>query len=120
MTKIFFPLAAALALTGAPAAAQSVEEPAAEEARIPFLHIGRMRSFRAIDQNTLYVRVSRREWYRVTTLGPCPSLPWAHYIGVDTHGASAFDRFSTLVVEGERCPVASVVRSGPPPSRDDD
>ena len=113
-------LAGAAALPGASpaAAADTPAMPAAEEARVPFLHLGRMRTFRAIDQNIVYVQAQRRQWYRVETMGPCPNLPWAHYIGVDTNGSAMFDRFSTLLVDGDRCAVSSVVRSGEPPRRD--
>jgi len=107
-------------VAAAPAAAAQKPEPLdlAQETRVPFLHIGRMRTFRAIDQNTVYVQAQRRQWYRVTTMGPCPNLPWARFIGVDTRGSAVFDRFSTLVVDGDRCAISSVVRSGEPPRRE--
>ncbi|HEX8193945.1 MAG TPA: DUF6491 family protein [Allosphingosinicella sp.] len=114
-----FALAAAASLGGAlPAAAQPESRPAIEEreASIPFLHIGRARTFRAIDDHTLYLRATNRQWYRVTTLGMCRNLQWAHNIGVDTFG-SAFDRNSFLIVDGERCALRSVVRSEEPPKR---
>ena len=117
MNRIVLAVAAAASLAF-PAAAETPPTVASvEEASIPFLHIGRMRSFRAIDRNTLYIQARRREWYRVTTFGSCINLPWAHVIGVDTHGSPVFDRTSVLIVDGERCSVRSVVRSGEPPSR---
>lgn len=112
-------LAAAFSLGGAvPAAAQPETGAAVDEreASIPFLHIGQARTFRAIDDETLYVRATNRQWYRVTTLGTCLNLRWAHQIGVDTFG-SVFDRNSFLIVDGERCALRSVVRSGEPPKR---
>jgi hypothetical protein len=114
MKMILFALAAFAA--AAPATAETPVT-SAPEARIPFLHIGSMRTFRAIDRNTLYVEARQREWYRVTTLGACINLPWARTIGVDTRGSGTFDRYSTLIVDGERCALRSVVRSGEPPSR---
>jgi hypothetical protein len=119
MSKILLALGGLATLAAAgPALAKSEPLDLAEEARVPFLHIGRMRTFRAIDQDTVYVQAQRRQWYRVTTMGPCPNLPWARFIGVDTHGSSVFDRFSTLLVDGDRCAVSSVVRSGEPPRRE--
>ncbi|HYJ31574.1 MAG TPA: DUF6491 family protein [Allosphingosinicella sp.] len=119
MNGLALALGAAAALVGAaPAAAEKPAVDAAEEARVPFLHIGRMRTFRAIDDETVYVQAQRRQWYRVLTMGPCPNLPWARFIGVDTRGSAMFDRFSTLIVDGERCAVSSVVRSGEPPRRE--
>jgi len=119
MKRLAIALAAAAALGAAtPAAAETPPTAAStEEASIPFLHIGRPRSFRAIDEHTLYVEARRREWYRVTTFGTCRNLPWANVIGVDTHGMPSFDRTSVLIVDGERCIVRSVVRSGEPPRR---
>ncbi|HEX8526183.1 DUF6491 family protein [Allosphingosinicella sp.] len=115
MKTIFLSFAAASALA-APAAAKP--QPGTEpEARISFFNLSHFREFHAVDQDTIYVRIRPRQWYRVTTLGPCPGLPWAHAIGVDTRGTSSFDRFSTLIVNGDRCGVSSVVRSDPPPSR---
>lgn len=119
MNKIVLSVAAAASLGGAvPAAAEAPPaEEAGEEVSIPFFHIGGMRTFRAIDQNTLYIQARRREWYRVTTFGSCLNLPWARSIGVDTRGSPVFGRTSVLIVDGERCNVRSVVRSGAPPSR---
>jgi hypothetical protein len=121
MKKTFIlALAAAASLGGAlPAAAQPASKTTAVEERevsIPFLHIGRTRSFRAIDERTVYLRAGRREWYRLTTFQSCLNLPWALNIGVDTHGG-ALDRTSVLLVDGQRCPLRSVVRSGEPPKR---
>lgn len=119
MTRLTLAFAAAALVASASAArAETPALPAAEEARVPFLHLGRMRTFRAIDQNIVYVQAQRRQWYRVLTMGPCPNLPWAHSIGVDTHGGAVFDRFSTLLVDGDRCAISSVVRSGEPPKRE--
>jgi hypothetical protein len=49
-------------------------------------------------------------------MGPCPNLPWARAIGIDNRGVT-LDRFSTLIVEDDRCPVQSVVRTSAPPPR---
>ena len=119
MTRTFA-LAAAATLGGAlpAAAAQPASQPIAEEreVRVPFLHIGRSRSFRAVDEHTVYLRAGRREWYKLTTFARCINLPWALNIGVDTRGG-ALDRTSDLLVDGERCALRSVVRSGEPPKR---
>jgi hypothetical protein len=119
MKRLILALAAAGSLGGAlPAAAQPATEAHVEEREVsvPFLHIGRTRSFRAIDERTVYLRAGRREWYRLTTFQTCLNLPWALNIGVDTHGG-ALDRTSVLLVDGQRCPLRSVVRSGEPPKR---
>lgn len=120
MKKILMIAFAAAAMLGGalPAAAQPASEAQVEEreVRVPFLHIGRARSFRAVDQETVYLRAGRNEWYRLTTFARCINLPWALNIGVDTRGG-ALDRTSVLLVDGERCALRSVVRSGEPPKR---
>ena len=122
MTPFLFALAAAASLGGTlPAAAQTNSPPEAHgagerEVRVPFLHIGRARSFRAVDERTVYLHAGRDEWYRLTTFAPCINLPWAHHIGVDSHGGP-LDRTSVLLVDGQRCALDSVVRSGEPPKR---
>jgi hypothetical protein len=50
-------------------------------------------------------------------MAPCQDLPFANAIGFETRGTSDFDRFSTIVVRGQRCPVPSVVKSGAPPKK---
>ena len=116
--RILLALAAAASLAGGAAFAEPAPVPAVEqEARIPFLHISRFRTFRAVDRETLYIENRRNQWYRVSLLGHCPGLPYTMTIGVDTRGSQTLDRFSTLLVDGDRCAIRSVVRSGPPPPR---
>jgi hypothetical protein len=111
-------LAAALPL---PAAAPAAEpEPAAaraEEARIPFVNFRGIRSFHAADEHVVYLQDQSRNWYRAELIGPCFGLTWANRIAVDTRGSSVFDRFSALIVDGERCQVHSLTRSGKPERR---
>jgi hypothetical protein len=101
----------------APAAAQA--EPAgrgpakAEEVRIP-LAAFRLRSFRADSRDVVFIEDRRRNWYRAEVIGPCRELPFAHAIGIDTRGSSSFDKFSAIVVGGERCPLHSLTRSEKP------
>lgn len=116
MKNILISIAAAAGFAGA--AAADVPPPSkSEEASIPFFSFGHFRTFQPVDDETLYVEGRPQQWYRVTTLGPCFDLPWANRIGVDTRGSNSFDRFSTLLVDGQRCRVDSVVRADGPPRR---
>lgn len=118
-TKTIF-AAAAVAAFLAPATA-GAESPLpslpveAAEASVPFAN-RRIRSFRSLDPHSVYLRVSANRWYLARTATFCRELPYAIGIGVDTVG-STLDRFSTLIVAGERCPLTSLVRSGPPPKK---
>jgi hypothetical protein len=117
MNKSILALAAAAGLAGTSPAQPPIPAPEAE-ASIPFAH-QRIRSFRSLDDRSVYIRVGSRlrgEWYYATTAVPCRELPYALAVGVDRFG-STFDRFSTLLVDGERCPLQSLVRSGRPPRK---
>lgn len=108
-------LAAAVALSPALAGAAPAAQP--PQASIAFVNHGGIRDWRAADRDTVYVQDSRRNWYRAELMGPCLDLPFAHAIGFETRGVDRFDRFSRVVVGGQRCTVRSLVRSEAPPSR---
>jgi hypothetical protein len=120
MHKILLPLLAAT--IAAPAVAAQAEpahhhsDAQAEQARIPFAGL-RIRNFRADGQDVVYIEDQRRNWYRAELFGPCSGLPFANAIGIDTRGTSSFDRFSAIVVRGERCQLKSLTRSAEPPKR---
>ena len=120
MHKILLPLlAATLAAPAAAAQADTARDHDASrpaEARIPFAGL-RLRNFRAEGRDVVYVQDQRRNWYRAKLFGPCSDLPFAHAIGIDTRGSSSFDRFSAIIVRGERCQLKSLTHSGEPPKR---
>jgi hypothetical protein len=87
-----------------------------EEARIVFPHHRAIRTFRAVSDHVVYFQDRSRRWYRAEVPG-CLGLQWAHVIGFDTHGSSSFDRFSSIIVEGQRCRLLSLKTSGEPPRR---
>ena len=115
MKKLILALASAFALATPSLAAPAAASP--EEARIPFVNFGGIRSFHANGDDIVYLQDSHRQWYRAELLGRCWGLSWAHRLGVDTRGSSTFDRFSALVVDGERCPLISLTRSEKPDRR---
>ena len=124
---MFKPTLAALAaallcapLAAAPPGAEAprTEAPRAQEARIPFANFrGGVRSFHADDVDVVYLQDRSRNWYRAELIGSCFGLPWARAVGIDTGGSSVFDRFGSLIVEGERCKLQSLTRSAKPERR---
>lgn len=115
-------LFAAFALAAASAAASAAPPapaPAAapEEARIPFVSFGGVRDFDAVSDDTVYLQDRGRRWYRAQLFGPCFGLRNAVRIGLDTRGSSAVDRFSAILVRGERCQISSLTRSEGPPKK---
>ena len=112
-------LAAAL-LMAAPVAAASAAPatpPADEEVSIPFVHFGGIYNFDAPSDEIVYLQDRSRNWYRAQLYGQCYGLQDAIGIGVDTRGSANFDRTSLLIVDHQSCPIESLTRSGPPPSK---
>jgi hypothetical protein len=117
MKKLIFALAAGLALAASAGAAPAPPPAPGEEVRIPFANMGGIRNFHAEDDDVVYLQDYRWHWYRAQLVGTCPELSWAMRIGIDTRGTTMFDRYSSLLVNGERCQLGSLTRSGPPPPR---
>jgi hypothetical protein len=107
--------AAAAALAGC-AAGASAEETAGETA-IPFVSsIGSVEWKRAAD-DAVYIRGGNGEWYLVRTTNRCTRLRSALALGFHTSALDQLDRHGALLVQGQRCPVASITRSGEPPKK---
>lgn len=102
----------------AAAPALAAPPPAADrEVRIPFVQFGAIRGFRPVGDDVVYLQGRRRIWYRAQLNGPCINLPHALRIGLDQRYSSTLDNSSSLIVEGERCRIVSLVQADPPPRR---
>jgi len=100
------------------AAAADPASPPAEEARIPFVGFHSIHTFHPVGDDVVYLRDTRRNWYRATLAGPCFNLNSAIRIAVDTrYSGDTLDNTSSFIVDGQRCPIHSLVRSDPPPRR---
>ena len=114
LRPLAFAAAAWIVIDSAPSAA----EPAAtapHEASIPFVDHHGILDWKVGDRTTLYIQARDRKWYRATVLSSCRNLDFATRIGFDTGPSSQFDRSSYVLAGDQRCPVQSVVPSGPPP-----
>jgi hypothetical protein len=110
----------ALGLASAPAYAAPAEHAAraATEASIPFANFGGIRDWRAVGDRTLYIQDRARDWYKATLMSPALELPFTWAIGFDTGPIDRFDKFSSVVVRGQRYAVQSLVKvDGPPEQR---
>jgi hypothetical protein len=114
MNRTIKTLALIFAVAASPAAAAAPKAPADE---IPFVSFGGIRDWTANDDNTLYVESAQGKWFQVALAYPCSGLPFALRVGVDTGGFDTLDSFSNIVVDGQRCPVASVTQIAAPPRR---
>lgn len=107
-------LLAAVALAAAvPAAAADRHE----EARIHFVDHGGIRDWRIVDRDTLLIRGRGNRWYKAELFAPAWGLNFAHSIGFDTGFGGTFDRFSSVIVEGRRYPLRSLVEVERPTTR---
>lgn len=118
LSSLVLPLAA-LAFV-APAAYAETAPAAAEaqqEVRIPFANNGGIRDWRSYEKDVLYVQDRQRKWYKATLMSPAFDLRYTEAIGFDTGPTDTFDRFSTVVVAGQRYAVQSLVRVDHPPKK---
>jgi hypothetical protein len=105
-----------LAAAGATAAAACGEKAAGETA-IPFINSISNVEWKAASDDSLYVRGGKGEWYFVRTTNRCTRLRAAHGIGFQTSALGQLDRNGAVLVQGVRCPVASIVASDGPPKK---
>ena len=106
-------LAAAILLGAAPAFAGPT--PLGPETRVP-----RIRNF--IEwvydgKQGVYIQAETGRWYYARTQAKCARLRPTATLSFQATANGDLDRFGALRVEGWRCPLASVVESGPPPRR---
>jgi ABC-type nitrate/sulfonate/bicarbonate transport system substrate-binding protein len=104
-----------LALAASGAAAAPVDE--SLETRIPFVTSMSHIEWEAASDDSLYLRGGRGEWYFVRTANRCTRLLVARGIGLHASAGGQLDRHSAIMVQGVRCPVASIVRSEGPPKK---
>jgi hypothetical protein len=67
----------------------------------------------------VYIRGDTGRWYYARTKAPCPRLRSTTALSFQTTNGD-LDRFGSLRIRNWRCPLLSVVESGPPPERADD
>jgi Family of unknown function (DUF6491) len=76
-----------------------------------------IRNFEADGDRGIWIEDQQRRWYYGTFIGPCQDLNFAQGIGFDTQGLSRFDKFSRIIVRGDRCQLNSLVTAEKPLSR---
>ena len=112
-----------LVLAAAVSAAASVSGPTmaaaapSGDAEIPFLNFGGIQNWTANGDSSLNVQAAGGQWFKVDLAVPCRGLPYALRIGVDSGPTDTLDNFSTIIADGDRCPVASVTRIAAPSPR---
>ncbi len=87
------------------------------ETRIVFPNFGAIQNFEADNDDGIWLEDRNRRWYYAKLLGGCHELRFAQAIGFDTRGAASFDKFSSIIVGRDKCPVVSLVTAEKPLSR---
>ena len=108
-------------LAAAPVLAQTAapEKPSvAEEVSISFAQFGGIDDWRADGNKALFVKGRRNnEWYYAKLMSTCQGLNFAEAVGFKNEATGSFDKFSTIVVDGQPCQLTSLVKSAPPPKK---
>jgi hypothetical protein len=104
-------------ITLALAASAAAAKDSPGEASIPFVNSISNLEWEAASDDSLYVRGGKGEWYFVRTSNRCTRLQVARAIGFHTSALGQLDRHGAIMVQGVRCPVASIVRSDGPPAK---
>ena len=108
-------LAAAVCACAAPGASEAAAGGAAAPDRVA--HCFRPRdvwSWRAVGQDTVYLRTNANRTYRMRLMGPCPDVDWAQRLGVKSPAGtmicSAIDAevVTPSTIGPHRCPVSAL------------
>jgi hypothetical protein len=94
----------------------AADEPApvpAAEVQIPFAK-NNIWNWQVVDDKTVLIQDESRRWYKATLFGTCINLAFANKIGFDSSPSGTFDKFSAILVRGQRCPLSSLVKTDPP------
>jgi hypothetical protein len=106
---------AMISILAGSAAAAAPEAP--EETVIPFMSSLRSVEWKAASDKALYVRGANGSWYFVRTANRCTRLRASRAIGFHTSALDQLDRHGAILVQGQRCPIASITRSEGPPKK---
>jgi hypothetical protein len=112
-------MAPAADTTPPPAASAATASAPLAEAQIPFAKRN-IWNWQVVDDQTLLIQDQGRRWYKATLFGHCINLPFANRIAFDSNPGGSFDKFSAILVRGQRCPLRSLVKSPAPPKKSKD
>ncbi len=87
---------------GQPPVGAAAERPA-RPAAIHFVDLGGVRDWRAEGSEALLIQGADGTWYRATFYGPCFGLQFRERLAFVTDGMNQIDRFSSVLVDRERC-----------------
>lgn len=105
---------AAMADTPASAPTPAPAQAPAPEAQIAFANHGGIYNWQVGDDRTVLIQSQNRKWYKATLLSPCFNLPFAQRLGFESNSDGSFDKFSSIQVRSQKCPLISLVETTAP------
>ncbi len=70
---------------------------------IRFVDHRSIEDWRAEGNKAIVIETVNHRWYRATFFTPCQELPYSESIAFETSPKGTLNRFSSIVVRGERC-----------------
>jgi hypothetical protein len=86
----------------------------APEAQIAFANHGGIYNWQVVDNRTVLIQGQNRKWYKATLFSPCFDLPFAERLGFESNSDGSFDKFSSIQVRSQKCPLVSLVKTTAP------
>ena len=108
-SAVFLSVLASAAMAAPPKSAPGTE------ARIPFADHDGIYNWQVVDNRTVLIQGQDRRWYKAVLLSPCMDLPFAERIGFESNADGSFDKFSSIQVREQKCPLVSLVETTAPP-----
>ena len=104
----------AYAATTAPASLATASTTASTYVSIPFADHGGIRDWRADGDRSMWIEGRNGQWYYAELFGPCFGLNFSDRVGFVVAPYGSFDRYSAVIVDGQKCSLESLRRSDPP------
>ncbi|MDA5194232.1 DUF6491 family protein [Govanella unica] len=80
------------------------DPPPKDRAVINFANFrGSIQDWRAEGNKAILIQDVGRKWYRAEFMAPCTELPFTERVGFITDSLDQIDRFSSILVRGQRC-----------------
>jgi len=94
----------------------SVVSTAAREAQIPFASQN-IQNWQVVDNYTVLIQDRGKRWYQASLYGNCINLSFTQRLSFVPNPSGTFDRFGSIRVRGESCPLRSLVETAAPPKK---
>jgi len=85
---------------------------------ISFADIGNVRSWQADGNEAVFIESSHNQWYRASFWSPCVDLPFVETIAFVTEPNGDLGRYSSILVDGDRCWFKEFEQASAPDSSD--